>query len=627
MVTFSPMTTNIRGLGENSTSSVFATELRRSTLATAMPLRRWTKQYKERLVQVHDAALSTENRLAENFWDVVARRLNEEIGIHPPFTVEAVKRQKYDMEELARKQGLEAPISTGWAKKQCGGLQLAAPPRAVPESPAQAETTLWFPVSGARVKGAPASGMPVSEFVKSGRKVLRWRGVLYHIEVVTGTKMYCMCTLYGVTIAGEKVPLLPDGVSVMMADIDKNGARELSAVRLVVVGPSDCGGGRNEVLLQCVSRFVVSVHSVPEDMQLPAWVSAFAAKYKRERACVLLCSDMEYFESPFLPLSSLHSQGCFAQRLPEEQVAMIRNFPRRESPGVEECVDVGAATSPPTPSTATFAAGGTTSSVAVIDEEQSLRRSMRHASRLLTKIQPRPLEATELIDCMLRGEGVCLLGDPWDDSQSAEASCALRRHAQGDETLHKSAYRESTSPAWAASVLKRIASILEDQHPLQQTRIEHCRDVGDSFSGGIPPTLRQAMEENRDIATLVDTTIRAITACRRRIQAASSILIVTGGHRTRQIANTHFDDHMVVCMTLEGTKTWQTVHPRGIMEEAHGRDTEVAITPDTHPDLKWLEASVRAGQVLVVPAKFWHRVISSGEGTFTYAWGLTLGPV
>ena len=121
------MTTNIRGLGENSTSSVFATELRRSTLATAMPLRRWTKQYKERLVQVHDAALSTENRLAQNFRAVVARRLNEEIGIHPPFTVEAVKRQKYDMEELARKQGLEAPISTGWAKKQCGGLQLFQP--------------------------------------------------------------------------------------------------------------------------------------------------------------------------------------------------------------------------------------------------------------------------------------------------------------------------------------------------------------------------------------------------------------------------------------------------------------------------------------------------------------------
>ena len=130
-------------------------------------------------------------------------------------------------------------------------------------------------------------------------------------------------------------------IAVMMDDIDKNGARELSAVRLVVVGPSDRGGGQNEVLLQCVSRFIVSLYSVPDDMQLPAWVSAFAAKYKRERACVLLCSDPEYFESPFLPLAPLHSQGCFAQCLPEEQVAMIRKFPRRESPGVEECVRCG----------------------------------------------------------------------------------------------------------------------------------------------------------------------------------------------------------------------------------------------------------------------------------------------
>ena len=71
-------------------------------------------------MQIHDAALSTENRRAESFWAFVARRLNEEIGIQPPFTVDAVKRRKHAMEELAREQGKEAPISTGWAKKQCG---------------------------------------------------------------------------------------------------------------------------------------------------------------------------------------------------------------------------------------------------------------------------------------------------------------------------------------------------------------------------------------------------------------------------------------------------------------------------------------------------------------------------
>ena len=92
------------------------------------------------------------------------------------------------------------------------------------------------------------------------------------------------------------------------------------------------------------------------------------------------------------------------------------------------------------------------------------------------------------------------------------------------------------------------------------------------------------------------------------------------GSRTHEsLALTHFDDYTNVANLLIGTKRWLLLPPDALRWEegprSHSPNERLDVSFDSHPELPWRVAEQRAGDCLVVPAGWWHRVASSRDGS------------
>ncbi len=75
----------------------------------------------------------------------------------------------------------------------------------------------------------------------------------------------------------------------------------------------------------------------------------------------------------------------------------------------------------------------------------------------------------------------------------------------------------------------------------------------------------------------------------------------------------------IFSMVVWGKKTWCFLPPDDVPATPHtietGEDNErIDITPDSHPSLPWIYTVAYTGDVIFVPAFFWHCVISDAGG-------------
>jgi hypothetical protein len=612
-----------------------------------MPKRKWTPADLAALVAAHDAVLDTNTGRCGNFWETVAARLRADIADDPPFTARAVKERKLALEREALARSGTGPITTGWARLVCASRTDGTPatdgrgerraggrrddtslmtkvtePRApdllctslstnVTEARSAdvCRKTIWTLANREPVDRGTDPPMALCEFVLSGDKEVRWRGTRFYLEALTERSTYAMASLHGLQVDGRPLPATERGVQAFGERLDEEGVLALSGAALVVVGPALRGrlAGKNEVLVRGTLKYAVSMRSPPSDFTVPAWASWWSGQKARERVVLVLCEQPQYIGGHYLPLASFNVQGGHPQQLPANLTLELATFAGQER-HAETATGIlqRGAEGPPT--------------AAVVDQRRRKLRSETHT--IVRRAPEQPLAARGLRVCVKRGEGVCVFGDAWGRATAAAAAGALRQFAEGDRELFVGANREDKAAGWARGEPARIHSVLGAGHPMQQKRIEHSRVVAatEELSVVVPQTLRQAMAANADIAALVGTAAGVVNELRSRCVEISTLLIVTGGKRVDQVAPTHFDDHVVVSIVLSGCKTWQVLRPDGIDAQPTGRGTEVAVTPDTHPNAPWVHAIVGAGQVVVLPAKWWHRVISSAEGTFSFAW-------
>ena len=146
--------------------------------------------------------------------------------------------------------------------------------------------------------------------------------------------------------------------------------------------------------------------------------------------------------------------------------------------------------------------------------------------------------------------------------------------------------------------------------PLDRVRAQDLIDVKN-----FPHPLELFRSSNQHGGNLLDIVSLAIhNAFPEPTHMVERVMIITSPlrkDRKSRWIQVHFDSQLNVTVCLWGQKTWRIL-PLSAIPRQSGNET-VGVEWDA--DLPWQTTTLRAGDVLVLPAGWWHTVISSSDGT------------
>ena len=89
--------------------------------------------------------------------------------------------------------------------------------------------------------------------------------------------------------------------------------------------------------------------------------------------------------------------------------------------------------------------------------------------------------------------------------------------------------------------------------------------------------------------------------------------------RAESLALTHYDSYTNLALLLIGAKRWLLLPPAALRWEdgprSHSPNERLDVSVESHPHLPWRVLEQWPGDVVCVPSGWWHRVISSRDGS------------
>ena len=123
----------------------------------------------------------------------------------------------------------------------------------------------------------------------------------------------------------------------------------------------------------------------------------------------------------------------------------------------------------------------------------------------------------------------------------------------------------------------------------------------------------------RNVKTEIQEAFKQASGCLTSAQmVAERLVFVTGKSPSSQVVRCHYDELQNISVCLVGEKMWFLLAPWDAPPaqagNAHANELR-DVTPRSHPHLPWVVVHQRAGHILLLPAGWFHYVLSHKEGS------------